>query len=90
MDQQQLVETLKLLHRELSDATEVDEAAIALLKTVTEDIERVIDSSEAEHSESAETSAHGLRELLLRFKGEHPHMANMIEQITDGLANLGI
>ncbi|MDP6444400.1 MAG: DUF4404 family protein [Pirellulaceae bacterium] len=88
MEKKQLLDTLGALHEELSQTERVDQSTEDLLKTVTDDIQRLLDQS-AEDGDSG-TIAGRLQELLLKFEDAHPRLAALVEQVTEGLANLGI
>jgi len=90
VNQKQLIETLKTLHEELSQGEQIDPPTLDLLKTVTVDIQRLLERSGNVPANDTEPVVNGLQELLLRFEGKHPRLATLIEQVTDGLANLGI
>ena len=93
VDQKQLLDTLNKLHEGLSQTEEADPSTVELLRTVTADIERLLQHGSTQNDEANDDSgpiAKGLRELLVKFEGDHPRLAAMIERITDGLASLGI
>ncbi len=92
MDNTQLLNTLKTLHTQLSAAGEVDAETQAMLQTVTGDIQKIFEGRQTiGATEESETSYSArLRESLIELESRHPHVAGILERITDGLANMGI
>ncbi len=89
MENKRLVDTLKQLHVELSQAERVDPETLNLLETLTDDIERVLSKRPAETAAVAEPTSR-LRDLLLKFEAENPELATAIGKVADGLAAMGI
>ena len=85
-----LANQLKELHEALSQTQQVDEESLKLLGTLTDDIRRLLEAAEPPQSEEVEPVKSGLQDMLLRFETEHPQLASAIEQVSNGLANLGI
>jgi hypothetical protein len=89
-----LKETLEHLHRELSSAESVDPESLALLRTLTDDIDRFLEkrgtagSKDAAAESAPDTS--GLRGLLLKFEAEHPEFSVAVGRVADALAAVGI
>jgi Domain of unknown function (DUF4404) len=92
MERQHLVELLEQLHAALAQADRADPETLALLQTLTVDIERVLGQradGEPEPTEDAEPVASGLQNLLLKFEADHPELAATIGKIADSLAAMG-
>jgi hypothetical protein len=91
MENKHLVETLKQLHVELSQAGRVDPDTLSLLETVTDDIERVLKRHPSDATEAADVAepTSRLRELLLKFEAEHPELSTAVGKVADGLAAMG-
>ena len=89
MENKRLVETLKQLHVELSQAQRVDPETLGLLETLTDDIERVLENHPDETLAAAEPTSR-LRDLLLKFEADHPELAAAVGKVADGLAAMGI
>lgn len=87
MDKNRLRELLAELHRELSGAGPVDTETRQLLDEVLQDIQRL--TSEPAGMLADGTTAQ-LREAALRLESAHPQLANVIGQLSDMLAKLGI
>jgi hypothetical protein len=88
MQKEQLQATLRRLHDELSRTEGVDSDTLARLRTYTDEMQRALDK----HDESAvvESSASGLKSLLLKFEAEHPQLSDTIGRVADALAAMGI
>ncbi len=89
MDKQQLRDTLNRLHGELSAADDVDPETLAILRTVTGDIERLLNNSGKTTAAEVEPVASGLRELVLKFEAEHPQLSVSVGKVADALAAMG-
>ena len=85
-----LAERLRSLHELLSQTKEVDKHTIELLSTLTDDIHRILQQVDEARAEEVEPVKNRMQEVLRKFEAEHPQLASAIEQVTDGLANLGI
>jgi hypothetical protein len=90
MKKERLQATLKQLHDELAQAEGVDPETLARLRTLSDDIQHAIDEREDAPTEEVESSASGLKDLLLRFEAEHPQTAAAIGRVADALAAMGI
>jgi hypothetical protein len=90
MEKEQLVSTLNQLHAELSKAQKIDRQTLALLETLTQDIQQLLERSTEPTEQEKEPVAHGLHDLLLRFEAEHPQLSVMLGRIADGLSRMGI
>lgn len=89
MENKRLVDTLKKLHIELSQTERVGSEELELLRTLTDDIERVL-HNRTDANEESDPASSKLKDLLLRFEAEHPELATAIGKVADGLAAMGI
>ena len=78
---------LRRLHDELSKTEGVDPETLARLRTFTDDLQRALD--EREELATVESSASGLKALLLKFEAEHPQMSVTLGRVADALAAMG-
>ncbi len=90
MPRKQLQVTLEELHEALGDAEQIDDDTRAMLKTVTAEIQRLLDEEQSPTEQDVHSVSSELKELLLRFESEHPQLTGILGRIADGLANLGI
>ena len=95
MDKSQLQQTLAQVHNELADAQSVDDDTRQLLTTLTNDIQRLLEKDQTEPSSPDSDDADGplssqVRSLMLQFETDHPKLTSALNQVADGLANLGI
>ncbi|MBX3425946.1 MAG: DUF4404 family protein [Pirellulales bacterium] len=93
MDKQRLLSLLEELHAELAEAVELDAETRTALAGLAGDAQRVLESpAEQETTPSGDDAPVSglLRERLLEFGSEHPQLAKALNQVADGLANLGI
>ncbi len=92
MDQDELLNTLTTLRSQLSSAEEIDTQTQMMLQTVTDDIQKILDSRTASGvvDESDTSFSARLRESLIELEARHPHVGGLLERITDGLASMGI
>jgi hypothetical protein len=88
MQRDELQATLRRLHDELSQTEGVDSETLARLRTLTNDMQRALD--ERDESADVESSASGLKDLLLKFEADHPQMSVTIGRVADALAAMGI
>lgn len=91
MSDDSLQSKLERIHESLATAEGVDESTIEAMKTVAADIQRIIDSP-AESSEAQEltTIRKRVRDTVDEFESKHPHITEILGQITDLLASIGI
>ena len=89
MDKQELLDTLRTLHDELSETERIDDETRQLLHDVTDDIHRVLDN-DSETTATDKPVSSRLQELLVKFEIEHPKIGGLIERLSDALANMGI
>ena len=94
MNQEDLLHHLQELHEELSVADETDAETRAALHQITTDIDRLLNDTGTpiDASEAAESVTLGerLRDLAREFDVRYPHIADLIERVSDGLASMGI
>jgi hypothetical protein len=90
MDKQQLINRLQQLHAELSRAQQADPETLALLSTLTDDIDRLLEGGREVSAADIGPVSHGLRDLMLRFEAEHPEVSSAIGKVADALAAIGI
>ena len=90
MEKQRLIETLQQLHVELSSEKSVDPETLALMRTVTDDIDRLLDQREKELQVDTAPVTSGLRNLVLKFEADHPELSISIGKVADALAAMGI
>jgi hypothetical protein len=90
MEKQRLIETLQQLHEELSSDKSVDPETLALMRTVTDDIDRLLDQKERESQVDTAPVTSGLRNLVLKFEADHPELSISIGKVADALAAMGI
>jgi predicted component of type VI protein secretion system len=90
MEKEKLLEMLETLHADLSTADKVDPEAETLLRSVTDDIERLLDDQQ-ESPEADSTSLSGeLNSMVLSWEAENPRIGRLLEQAAAALGNLGI
>jgi len=93
MNISELQQTLAQVHSELADADSVDQDTRQLLTTLTNDIQRLLEKDDAPPAVEAETDgplSKQVRSLMLQFESEHPKLTSALNQVADGLSNLGI
>lgn len=90
MEKERLIETLQQVHAELSSAKSVDAETLALMRRLTDDIDRLLDERDDETRVDTEPVTSGLRDLVLKFEADHPQLAISIGKVADALAAMGI
>jgi len=90
MEKQQLRETLAALRGELGDRAQVDDETRALLKTLTDDINRLLSADATASAEQVEPLSEQVQDLVLKFETEHPRLTAVLNQVASALANMGI
>ena len=90
MERSDLVKTLTQLHAELSQADRVDPQSLELLRTLIDDVGRLVDQNEEASAVDAAGITSGMNNLLLKFEAEHPQLAITLGKVADALASLGI
>lgn len=89
MEKQRLLETLDALRAELAEASQVDPAMLAELRQLTDELRIELDESEESTDDVSAEPPRGLRDLLLRFEGDHPQLSVAIGKVADALAAMG-
>lgn len=90
MEKQRLRETLAELHNSLGDVDRLDEETRQLMRTVVDDLQRLVQSEGQVSSDEVQPVSSNLQELLLKFETEHPQLTGIVNRIAETLANLGI
>lgn len=86
-----LKQHLQALHNELQSSKSLDPSTLEALNILAEDIRVHIDNSQhAGQSASAPPLSSRLEELLNDFEVQHPRLTNIISQIAERLADMGI
>ena len=89
MDRQRLIKTLQELRAELSNAEEVDPDTLSRLDQLTSDLQRGASRADQTAARQAVPDSSGLKELLLKFEGDHPQLSASIGRVADALAAMG-
>jgi hypothetical protein len=84
-----LQQTLRDLHRELGEAQRLAPADRAMLEAALGDIQRALQSSEAEAT-PAEPPADVLEGAAVRLEAGHPGLAAAVRSLIDALSKAGI
>lgn len=90
MDKAELQSKLQELHESLQSMDHVDEETRELIAAVSSDLKRVLEPSPEWTAEEMGPVSQRMRELLLRFETDHPHITGLMGRVADSLANLGI
>jgi hypothetical protein len=90
MPQNELKETLRSLHAELSSTPDLDPEARALLTRLAEDIEDVLHPAAPPPEPRDESLFDQVTGLGKRFEESHPKLAAVIGRVAEGLSQLGI
>jgi hypothetical protein len=90
MEKERLLRTLEELHVKLSSAETVDPETRARVQALATDINRLVDDDAEDESVDKEPVTSGLRDLVLKFEGDHPQLAVAIGKVADALAAMGI
>ena len=90
MPQRELHQALAELHRELETAETISEedreALLQAMREIRDTLESTVDTPE-----SAEGPLSGrLSSMIARFESTHPEFAEMLQRLSEGLANIGI
>lgn len=86
-----LKQHLQALHNELQSSKSLDPSTLEALKILAEDIRVHIDNSQhAVPSASNSSLSDRLEGLLNDFEVQHPRLTNIISQIAERLADMGI
>jgi chromosome segregation ATPase len=85
-----LRETLADLERELAKLDEADEGLRARLEALQADISEALQRAETPQEIKPHSFIERLTAAEQQFEGEHPHVAGILRQLIDSLAQLGI
>ena len=88
MEKTQLLKTLDALRAEVAQASEVDPEMLAELRRLSDELRQTIDDRGQPSTEQVEP-AHGLKDLLLEFKAQHPQLSVAVGKVVDALAAMG-
>ena len=94
MERQRLLTLLEELHAELAQTPQLDAELRQAVATLATDAGRLL-ADEAPGAEASPIAfdavvSQQLRARLAEFGAEHPQLAKAINQLADGLSNLGI
>lgn len=89
MPQQRLQDLLSSLHDSLERGEELDAETLAMLRTVSDDIDRLIQTDQPESQEDV-SPVETLEQLVEQFEGRHPRAAGIVRQIIQTLSDIGI
>lgn len=89
MDKQQLREQLEQLHAELAQVETLDSAEAEMLKHLASDIREILEREE-NHPQHYSGLGERLKEATARLEASHPRATNVMRQVIDQLAYLGI
>ena len=89
MEQHELLNALKAVHAQLTQAGEIDPETQRLLQTVTADIQNALDAKSGT-SDPDDSLAERIRASLIEFEVRHPTLGGLLERMTDGLSSIGI
>jgi hypothetical protein len=90
MAHEELKQTLKSLHEELSRSKSVDPELRTLLTSLAEDIDGVLHPAAPPRATGEDSLADRVVSARQHFEEEHPQLAAIIGRIADGLSQLGI
>lgn len=90
MDQKALTAKLRELRAQLAAKSDTDPQTLVLLEEVTADLDRLHDESQPSTQEDVDSISGRVQSLLTKFEAEHPRITSVLQQILDGLANMGI
>ena len=90
MDQKILTAKLRELRAQLAAKQDSDTETLALLDEVSADLDRLHDDEQPSTRDDLESVSGRVQNLLTKFEAEHPVVTSLLQQILDGLANLGI
>lgn len=91
MNQEELLSHLRELHKELSVADEADSDTRMALQQITLDIDRLLNEADTPPVADEDMSVgERVRDMAREFDVRYPHIADLIERVSDGLASMGI
>ena len=89
-----VLQILTDLKEELNQSAEIDDVTVAQLKTLSEDIERIVSEhsspEETSSSESDDSLLEHLEASVVRFEGDHPTISGILRDLIVSLERLGI
>lgn len=88
MEKQHLRQQLEALHEVLGESESIGPEARELLRTVMDDIQRVLEAEE--RAEEREGLVDRMREAVEEFEESHPALAEAAGRVIDALARMGI
>jgi hypothetical protein len=75
----------------LATAEGLDDSTVEAMKTVAADIQRIIDApDESDMTDELTTIRQRVHDMVDEFETKHPHITDVLSQITDLLASIGI
>ena len=86
--QNQLRGELKMLHELLENVDEVSGPTKEAMQLLADDIQRLLEEESA--TEEWPSVGQRWRDVVLDFEAQHPRLAQVMDQITNVLANAGI
>lgn len=91
MNRDEMLQTLTALHDELATADNIDAETRQMLKSLTGEIEKVLNTTDTSGDNDLSRSlSTQLKESVIEFEVRHPIIGGLLERLTDGLANMGI
>jgi hypothetical protein len=90
MDPKTLITKLRELRTQLAATKNADPQTLSLLEEVSADLDRLHDESQPTTRADVDSVSGRVQNLLTRFEAEHPRLTSVLQQVLDGLANLGI
>jgi len=93
MNTDELRTRLTSLHQLLGESPALDPESRTLLRTVVQDIEKVLHqpaAATASPASTTDTYGHRLEALATRFEADHPAITGALRQLTDLLGKAGI
>jgi hypothetical protein len=90
MDKQQLAKSLEQLHDQLSRVEQVDSETLARIRTLNDDIDRLLEEGGLDAGSESGPVSSGFRDLVLKFEAEHPQLSVALGRVADALAAMGI
>lgn len=88
MPRQQLKEALDALHRELEAGGELRQDERAALEEAVREIEDAL--AEAKPGQSGDSLNERVAAMVRDFESSHPKFAEILNNVSDALANMGI
>jgi hypothetical protein len=89
MDKQQLRAQLEQLHAELAQVENLDSTEAAMLRDLAGDIREILEREET-HPGHYTGLGERLKEAVARLEASHPRVTDVMRQVIDQLAYLGI